>query len=323
MKFIHRFSTFLLVALLAGCASTGNRSDDERFLGKREQFTLLAKARPLSEFGFSPSYRYGKDLPFFGAAVLEPNQTASMPFLSANMPVVELQGKSAGTKLTVLLDTSSNASWMQYSCAKENDLAFLEYTDQPIPYLGRSGTAGADAYAGVVPLLHMDQLTLSNAFFYIRMARGTMMPEVYSRSAPRVDAVLGYDNLRQFQNIQFNLREGTVSFSSSTPYTPDENRLIGSADISTVCSDALAVDGVFYDESAPVILDFAGDYSFACANAREAVTKQVELGEIFFVNVPTQGLVAREKYARAGRGMLEKYIVTVCPRKGVVYFERP
>jgi len=323
MKFIRRCSTFLLVALSAGCASTGNRSDDERFLGKREQFTLLAKARPLSEFGFSPSYRYGNDLPFFGAAVLQPNQTALMPFLSADMPVIELQGKSPGTRLTVLLDTSSNASWMQYSCAKENDLTFLEYTGQPVPYLGRKSTAGADAFAGVVPLLHMNQLSLSNAFFYIRMARGTMIPEVYSRSAPRVDAVLGYENLRQFQSIQFNLRESTVSFSSNTPYTPDENRLIGSADISTVCSDALAVEGVFYEEAAPIILDFAGDYSFACANAQAAVTKQIQLGEIYFVNVPTQGLVAREKYARAGRMLLEKYIVTVCPRKGVVYFERP
>jgi len=246
-----------------------------------------------------------------------------MTFLTANMPVIELQGKSSGTKLKVLLDTSSNASWMQYSCAKENDLTFLEYNGDPIPYLGQASSAGADTFAGVIPLLHMNRLSLTNTFFYIRMARGTMMPAVYSRSAPRVDAVLGYDNLRQFQSIQFNLRAGTVSFASSTPYTPDEDRLIGSADISTVCGDALAVDGAFYDEPAPIILDFAGDYSFACANVQEAVAKQVQLGEIFFVNVPAQGLVSREKFARAGRMMLEKYIVTVCPRKGVVYFERP
>jgi len=41
------------------------------------------------------------------------------------------------------------------------------------------------------------------------------------------------------------------------------------------------------------------------------------------VNVPTTVLAVQDLYPRAGRKLLAKYVVTVCPRNGVVYFERP
>lgn len=323
MKFIPQLIILLIAALAAGCASTGDQAEAEQFLGNREQHALIAKTTSLGEFGFSPSDHYGNGLLFYGAMVLEPNQTAAMTFEAGGLPVIELQGKSSRTKMTVLLDTSSNVSWMQYSCAAKNDLAFLDFNGQVVPYRGTASTAGANAYAGVLPFLQIDQLILNNTPFYIRMAKGKMEPLIHSSTAPQVDAVLGYDNLRQFQYIQFNQREGTVRFSTSTPYTPDENRLIGSAAISAVCMDSLAVDGAIFGEPTPIILDFAGDYSFASGTTQEPVTKQVQLGEIVYINVPTERLSARDIYPRAGMKMLEKYIVTIRPRKGVVHFERP
>lgn len=323
MKFIPQLIILLMAALAAGCASSGDQSESERFLGKREQHALLAKTKSLSEFGFSNADHYGNGLLYYGAMVLEPNQTSSMTFEPGGLPVIELQGKSSRTKMTVLLDTSSNASWMQYSCAAKNDLVFLDVNGQAIPYRGMTSTGGANAYAGVLPFLQIGQLNLKNTPCYIRMAKGKMQPVIHSSMAPRVDAVLGYDNLRQFQYIQFNIREGTVRFSTSTPYTPDENRLIGSAPISAVCKDSLAVDGAIFSDAAPIILDFAGDYSFASGNIQEPVTKQVQLGEIIYINVPTERLSAQDRYPRAGLRMLEKYIVTIRPRQGVVHFERP
>ncbi len=323
MKLIPTSTILLLTALAAGCTSTGDRTEYESFLGNREQHALVAKARPLEELGYSLSFPYGNGMPYFGATLLEANQSASRTFKPGGLPIIELQGESRRKRMTVLLDTASNASWMQYSCAAKNALTFLKYKGQVVTYLGTASTEGANAFAGIIPLLQIDDLTLNNTPFYIRMAKGTMKPVVYSSTVPRVDAVLGYDNLRQFQYIQFNLRDGIVRFSSSTPYTPDEKRLMGQVGVSTVCRDCLAVQGSVFGKPVPIVLDFAGDYAFARGDTREPVTEQVELGEVVFIKVPTEVLAAQDLFPRAGRRMLEKYIVTVCPRQGVVYFEQP
>lgn len=323
MKSFPRSAFFLLlVALAAGCATTGNRSEHEEFLGTREQKSLLAKARPLQEFGFSPSFPFGTGMLYFGATLLEPNQTAAKTFAPGGMPVIEIQGDSPRKKLRVLLHTSSHTSWMQYSCAAKNDITFLRHNGGVIPYIGSAIPQGA-TFAGVIPLLQIDGLTLNNTPFYIRMAKGTMEPVVYNSTVPRVDAVLGYDNLRQFQFIQFDLQKGIVRFSTSTPYTPNEKILTGQAILSTVCRDCLAVQGSVFGQPVPIVLDFVGNYAFARGDTRDPVTKQVELGEVVFLNEPNEVLSAQDTYPRAGRKMLEKYVVTICPRQGVVYFERP
>ena len=52
------------------------------------------------------------------------------------------------------------------------------------------------------------------------------------------------------------------------------------------------------------------------------MTKQVSLGDVVFRKVPTLLLPTYNAPARAGRRMLENYLITICPKKGVVYFER-
>jgi len=313
----------LLTALTAGCMSTDDQAAPETLLGTRKQKALLAKARALQEFGFTPSFPYGNGMPYFGATLLEPNQAATKTFEADGLPIVQLLGDSSSKQLTVLIDTSANASWIQYPGAKENKVVFLKNNGQAIPYLGTSGIKGANAYAGVVKLLRIDGVTLNNIPFYVRMATGTMQPVVYSGSAPRVDAVLGYDNLRQLEYIQFDLRKGTVRFSTSQPYEPDEELLIGQAGISADCRDCLAVQGAVGGQPAPIVLDFCGDYGFARGDTREPTTKQVDLGEVVFLDVPTDVLASQDRFPRAGRRMLAQYTVTICPRQSMVYFERP
>jgi hypothetical protein len=323
MKSFSICSALLLLLLPAGCTSTGTQTDAEQLMGQREQNLLLAKARPLQEFGLSPSFPYGNQLLYLGATLLETEQSAIRSFEPGQMPLIQLEGASPRKQMTVLLDTAANASWMQYSSAAENGVIFLQNDGRAIPYLGKTGPNGASAFAGIIPLLKIDQLTLNKTPFYIRMARGTMQPATYTPSAPRVDAVLGYDNLRQFRFIQFDISRGTVRMSTSTRYTPSEERLIGTAGISTLCRDSLAVDGSVFGTPTPIVLDFAGDFAFARGDTRAPVTQQLELGEVVFVKVPTTVLAVQDKFPRAGRQLLKQYIVTICPRQGVVYFERP
>ena len=310
----------LLLALAAGCTSTVDPAAPEELMGMREQRSLLAKAQPLQEFGFSPSLPFGNDVLYIGSTLLEADQLATRRFEPGGIPLIMLQDASGRNPFTVLLDTASNTSWMQYSCAQRNDVTFLSSSGQPIPFTRQ---AGIDAYAGVAPLLRIDDLTLNNTPFYIRMARGSMQAMVYSSTPPRVEAVLGYDNLRQFEYIRVDLLRGMISFSTSTAYEPDSERLIGKVSISGICRDKLAVEGSVAGEAVPVVLDFAGDFSFARGDTRDPVTRQVELGEVVFLNVTNEALSAQDKYPRAGRRMLEKYTVIICPREGVVYFERP
>jgi len=324
MKLYIRHAVILLLpALIAGCRSSGDQSGNGELMGMREQRSLLVKSRPLQEFGLTPSFPFGNDVLYLGGTLLEPGQTATLRFTPGGMPIIGLQGRSGRKTMSALLDTASNVSWMQYSSAEKNDLAFLSSNSGPIPYRGTAVSEGVDAYAAVIPLLHLDQLTLNKTPFYIRMARGTMQPMIYSSMPPRVDAVLGYDNLRQFAYLQFDLREGVVRFSTSDLYVPDEDRLMDKVAISQVCRDCLAVEGAVQGETVPIVLDFAGDFAFARGDTREPQTSQVALGDVVFLNVKNEVLASQDKYPRAGRRMLEKYVVTVCPREGVVCFERP
>lgn len=313
----------LLLVLLSGCLTTGNQTDYEKPLGLREQKAILAKARPLKQFGFLPSYPFGNGMMYIGGTKLQPDESALGTFPPDGMPIIEMDGKPFGRNLTVLLDTASNASWMQFESAKRNKATLLLLNGMTIPYLGNESTGGVNTYAGVVPLLKFDDIVLENTPFYIRMAKGRMHPVVYSKSVPSVDAVLGYDNLRQFKYIRFNMAKGEVRFSTSTPYLPNEKLLMDKVGISAICRDRLAVNGSIGGQPVPVVLDFVGDYAFARSDTREPVTKQVEFGDVVWRNVKTEVLTVQDRFPRAGRKMLDKYVVTVCPAEGVVYFERP
>lgn len=315
---VHRFHLVLLAALLAGCATTDPLAP-ETLLGEREQKSLLAKARPASEFNFAP-LPLGNGTIYIGSTLLRREQSATLFSFDSSMPVIEIMGRQG---MQFLVDTASAESWIEYSSAARNKVVFLKNNGQIIPYLGQAGTEGASAYAGVVPRLRIDSIDLENVPFFVRMAKGTMEPVVYSKTAPRVDGVLGYDNLRQFESIQFDLQAGIIRISTSETYSPDQQRLVGEAPISTICRDRLAVDGAIDGQSVPIVLDFAGDLAFARGDTRAAKTDQVDLGEIVYLNVPTSVLAAHDAYPRAGRNLLKKYLVTVCPRDGVVYFERP
>ncbi len=216
---VHRFHLVLLAALLAGCATTDPLAP-ETLLGEREQKSLLAKARPASEFNFAP-LPLGNGTIYIGSTLLRREQSATLFSFDSNMPVIEMMGRQG---MQFLVDTASAESWIEYSSAARNKVVFLKNNGQIIPYLGQAGTEGASAYAGVVPRLRIDSIDLENVPFFVRMAKGTMEPVVYSKTAPRVDGVLGYDNLRQFESIQFDLQAGIIRISTSETYSPDQQR---------------------------------------------------------------------------------------------------
>ena len=311
----------LAATIFAGCGILGFNYNEEYVLSKAQQESYLSDTRPPSFYGFN-AFTVEQGIDFRGFARLHPNHLASFQFLRDNIPVVKMRGRSSRSKMNVLLDTSSAVSWMELSKSEQFDARFLGFNNLAIPYRGGFDTGNVDAYAGVVSQLRIDQLFLENVPFYIRMAKNSLGPQERGIRQPRIDAVLGYDNLRVFEYIRFDPHENVVSFSSTIPYVPHKDLLMTSAPITNVDNHGLAVKGEIDGKSFPIILDFAGDYSFSRGDVKVGVTKQVSLGEVVYRQVPTLLLPETFEPPYAGRKMLEQYIVTICPRKNVVYFER-
>ncbi len=306
--------------VLSGCLTT--KSKEEQPISLARQRVYLEKTTTPQELGFSIHRAEKNGIAYSGAARLHPHHLATADMLK-KVPVIKLRGRSKRNTLKALLDFGSASSWLEFSTSREFKARFMGIDGRVIPYRGTSNTGGQNAYAGVVTQLRIDTLFIENIPFYIRMANHSLGPLARGIQKPKVDAVLGYDNLRVFEYIQIDLRNHTVSFSSDLPYIPHDNLLMTTARIINLPGHGLAIEGAIYGSPVPIILDFAGDYHFERGDKKVNNTRQVSLGDIVFRNVPTLVLEPNKSPPRAGRKMLESYIITICAPKGVVYFERP
>lgn len=306
--------------ILAGCLSS-NKEPKDVPLSKRQQEKCLSRAKPPQQYGFSV-YATEVGIHYAGSGRLHPNHLASAEMLKKGIPVISMRGRSQRNTLNALLDISSPVSWMEFSVSQDFSAHFMGVNDRLLPYHGSYNTGGVAAFAGVVTQMRIDNLFIENIPFYIRMSRGSLGPLSRGIKKPQVDAIVGYDNLRSFEYIQFDLLNNTINFSATTPYETHEGLETEVARIVKAPGHGLAVEGKIDGHSIPVILDFAGDFSLARGDSRVAVTRQLHLGDLTFDDVPTLVLPLHNVPPRVGREMLEPYLVTICNREGKVYFEK-
>lgn len=305
---------------LPGCKS--NDPPKDILMPQMQQNTYLSRAKPPQQFGFSV-FAIDDGIAYAGSARLHPNHLANMKMVHGDIPVVAIRSRSHSGAINTLIDFSSPASWLEFSASQALKAQFMGINDTVIPYRGGYNTGGADAYAGVVAQLRMDQLFVENAPFYIRMAGGSLGPLARGIRSPKIGAVLGYDNLRNFEYIQIDLHNNMIHFSATTPYTPHDGSLVDIAKIINLRGYGLAIEGAIDDQPVPVILDFAGNFDFARGDVKVSTTESVRLGHMPFRQVPTLVLPTNDSPPRAGRKMLSAYVITICSTEGVVYFERP
>jgi hypothetical protein len=311
----------LAILLLAGCASIKDSSENEEILSDREQKAVLANTKMPQNYGFA-AYRVSDGIGIQGQTRLHANHLAKAKLLKGSIPVIEMRGRSPRMKMNALLDLSSPASWMEFNTSQDFNAVFLGIDDQNVPYRGGYNTGGAPGYAAVVSQLRIDQLFMEDTPLYVRMAMNSLGPLTRGIKVPAVDAIIGYDVLKHFEYVQFDFDSEVVKFSSSIPYIPHQDLLMTSAKIKPLKNFGLAVEGAIFGETTPIILDIAGDYHFARGDVKVNITKQVSIGDVVYRKVPTLLLPQNSSPPRAGRKMLEKYIVTVCGKAGVVHFER-
>lgn len=307
---------------LISCKSTDTKPKDTP-MPQMQQNTYLSHTKAPQDFGFVVFPATDKGITYLGTTRLHPNQIIRAKMIKDDIPMIKVQGQSRRNKMNMLIDISSPNSWLEFSQSQDFRFDFLGFNDQVIPYRGNYNTGGQNAYAGVIRQLRIDTFFLENTPFYVRMSIGSLGPLARGIRHPPVDSILGYDNLRSFEYIQFNLKDKSIIFSADIPYTPNEDLLMATVAILNNPKHGLTIDGAIAGVPTPIILDFAGNFGFARGDRKVSISKQVSLGNLVYRQVPTLILPSANSTARAGRKMLEPYLITVCNHEGIVYFERP
>lgn len=295
---------------------------EEFIMPRMQQNTYLSHAQPAEQFGLRTVP--GTDGPVIaGSAVIPPDQKVTVAFESGAIPLIRVRNNESGKAMNALIDSGSPVSWMEFGTSRDFEAVFLSAGKERLRYPGPLNTGGAPGYAAVIPRMDLGYVEISNTPLYVRMALHSLGPFARGIEAPQVDAAFGYDFLKDFEYGRFDFRNREVLFSSSDIYVPDVDLLMSVCRITEVPEGGLAVQGSISGVPSNIILDMAGDYFFSRGDVKVNVTRQVSLGDVVWRKMPTLLLPTGSKRApRAGRKMLEKYIVTVCPKRGVVYFER-
>ncbi len=309
-------------ALLAACKSVGYKEKGEVILSKGKVHEALSQAKPPQQFGYN-IYSFGKGIAMTGNPRLHPRHMAKAHYYSDDFPIIKVNGSASRMEMMVLVDTSIMESWVEFGHAMEFKTSFLGLDGRTIPYRGTAFIGQAEAYAAIIPQIRIDNFFIEDTAVFVRMAANSLGPLSRGIMDPEISGILGYDLLSNMEFIRFNIEEGSIEFSATTPYTPDEANLIGTASIVSIPNVGLAVEGMVDSKATPVILDFAGNYFLARNDATINSTKMVSLGEVVYVNAPTMASMTPDGLPRAGLRMLQRYVVTICPRSGKVYFERP
>jgi len=306
--------------VLAGCISN-NKALEDNPLSSTQIEMSLSRARAPQQFGFS-IFAVEGGIAYAGQGRLHPNHFTSAEMIEENIPVIKMRGRSQRDTMNALVDTSSPVSWMEFSTSQDFRAYFMGINDKVIPYRGNYNTGGVPAFAAVVTQLRIDNLFIESVPFYIRMSQGSLGPLARGIRKPEIDAVFGYDNLRSFEYVQFDLQNDTIGFSASHRYTPNPDLLLDVAKIVNAPGHGLAIEGRLDDQPTPVILDFAGDFSLARGDIKVATTRQLQMGHLPFRDVPTLVLPTHTAPPRVGRNLLVPYLITICNKEGLVYFEK-
>lgn len=320
MKLSQTICLITMCAALTGCLTTK--------YGEEQPLSIDQKKDFLDNSVYPQSYglrivRVPNGITYQGAARVHPLHMATLDLKERYIPVVAVKGMQNKMKANALLDISSPYSWIEAGTALEMRARVLGINGMHIPYRGAVSTGGIDAYAGIIGRLRFKQFYVENTPIFIRMAEGSLGPLARGVSEPDVHMVLGYDAIRTFEFIQYDLVSGKIRLSATTEYEPVESRLISTCRLSPNWQYGCAVEGAIYGESTPIVIDPVGDFTFARSDSHDTVTKQVSVGDVVVRNVPTINIQIPDALPRLGRRVMLDYLVTVCPQKGLVYFERP
>jgi hypothetical protein len=299
------------ILFIGGCKTLESETQQ---ISWEQQHAYLKKVKDPRVFGLAiyntptgPQIRGGGRLHPERAAVLE--MLAEAPL----RPLVYLSGH-VSERWPVLLDFTSGATWLEFELASQLGARPLGEKKAKLVNL-----AGDDIPATLsnVSSLKLGQMFIEYPLVYVRMATGSLGAMNRDVSEGPVQAVIGWDLLKKFDQIQFLYSMNQVLLTTmKEEYVPNPERL--AATLPLVKNVGLcAVLGRMNGQAGNILIDPAGDFEVAA----DVAVSSLQLGEGIVLSNPAT--VPSPGGVRIGARLLEKYRVTVCPKAGVIHFETP
>jgi hypothetical protein len=298
------------ILLIVGCKTL--ESETQRIPWEQQQ-AYLKKVKDPRVFGLS-IYNTPTGPQIRGGGRLHPGRAVALEMLAEEpiRPLVHLS-RNMGEQWPALLDFTSGPTWLEFELASELQARPVGEMKARMVNL-----AGDDmpAVLSVVPSLRLGQMFIEHPLVYVRMATGSLGAMNRDVSEGPVQAVIGWDLLKKFDQIQFLYLMKKVLLTTTEEYEPNPERLV--ATLPLVKNVGLcAVRGRMNGQSGNILIDPAGDFEVAADDA----VSSLQLGEGIVLSNPTT--VPSPGGVRIGARLLQNYQVTVCPKAGVIYFESP
>jgi len=305
-KWMFGFSVLLL---LAGCKTT---EVETRPISYARQQAYLKRLRDPRVYGLS-IYQTPGGPQIRGGGRLHPNQALALPMMVEEplRPAVVLKA-SFGKEYTVLLDPCSQQTCFEFSAAQELG---AEAVGEREPTLVKLPGEEVGACLSVIPSLRFGQLYVEKSLLFVRLADGFIGPLARGIEEPELKGVIGWSSLKNFEQIRLLYSAGQVLLYTTEEYDPDPAQVLTTLPIvqhAGVCVVRATVDG----KETMVLMDPAGDFEVAA----DAAVASIQLGDGLTLDAPA--VSESPGGTRLGAHFLKQYDVTICPKAGMVYFEK-
>jgi hypothetical protein len=314
MKTTAMILTASAVLLAAGCKTTETKPEPVKW---KEQSAYMAKVRDPRIYGFNIYQTSGGGIEYRDGCRLHPNQIAELPMKAKEplRPVAMLRGKF-GLDAPVLLDFTAVAGWLEFDLAQE--LGAIPLSERKAQLVKMSGEEFAGCLS-VVPAMRFKQLQVERPLVYVRMANGPIGTLARGIEEPELKGVIGWDLLKTFGQIYLDYAgKRTVISTVETAYDPEPALFVARVPLikhAGVCAVRGLVDG----KPEVILIDPAGDFEVATAGAQSVATVQLDPGLIF----SAPAVASSPGGLRVGAQLLKNFKITICPKEGMIYFEKP
>ena len=302
---------FFVLVLLAGCKTT---EVETRPISYSRKQAYLKRLRDPRVYGLS-LYDTPSGVQIRGGGRLHPNQGLALPMEVEEplRPVVVLKA-SFGNEYPVLFDPCSQLTCFEFTAAQELG---AEAVGERTPELVKMPSEELAACLSLIPSLRFGQLYVEKSLIYVRLADGFLGPSARGIEEPELKGVIGWSSLKNFEQVRLLYSAGQVLLYTTEEYDPDPDQVLTTLPLvkhAGACVVRATVDG----RETMILMDPAGDFEVATDGA--VAVASIRLGDGLALDAPV--VSASPGGTRIGARLLQNYDVTICPQKGVVYFER-
>jgi hypothetical protein len=299
------------ILFIAGCKTLERKTQR---ISWQQQQAYLNKVKDPRVFGFT-IYDTPTGPQIRGGGRLHPERSEALEMLAEAplRPLVYLNGH-IGEQWPVLLDLTSGATWLEFELASE--LRARPVGEKKAKLVNLAGDE-IPATLSNVSSLKLGQMFVEYPLVYVRLATGSLGAMNRDVSEGPVQAVIGWDILKKFDQIQFlYLNKKVLLLTTTDEYVPNPERLVATLPLLKNVG-LCAVRGHMNGQLGNILIDPAGDFEVAADGA----VSSLQLGEGIVLSNPTT--VPSPGGVRIGARLLQNYQVTVCPKAGVIHFETP